>query len=435
MPEKMLNDVGRRLTDSTVDTESGELKLKPDEGEGGRAAWLTVAGSILVYYSSFGVMNSFGFFQDYYTQDFLKDTPASTIAFCGTLQMFLMNSLAAVSGALCDRYGVTYLYIGSGIGTILALIGLSFIQPGHFWQIVLVQGLLMGLTIAFGIQPALTVVGQHFKKQRALAMGLVSTGSALGGIGFPLMFEKLLPRVGFANAIRLAALKIGVCYSIALFISSSKPSKRDGKRSCMSLIDFSGFLDLRYTILCIGTFFAILGLWMPSYYIKTYANVAYPGNTISEYFLCIMNGTSILGAVFGGLLADRIGRLNLLWPTALLSGFLCLFLWLLSETLAVLILFVCLYGITISNINALPASVIGQITPDESLGARIGAFYSLIAIASLVGTPIGGALIVDKDRKAGYRWLIVFSGVSLIVGSLFMLASRLLHDKDLRKRW
>jgi MCP family monocarboxylic acid transporter-like MFS transporter 10 len=104
---------------------------------------------------------------------------------------------------------VQYLYIGSGTGTILALLMMSFVQPGHFWQVILIQGLVMGFTIAFGIQPALTVVGQHFEKRRALAMGLVSTGSALGGIGFPLMFQKLLPRVGFANSIRLAALKIG----------------------------------------------------------------------------------------------------------------------------------------------------------------------------------------------------------------------------------
>lgn len=66
----------------------------------------------------------------------------------------------------------------------------------------------MGTTIAFGVQPALTVVGQHFKERRALAMGLVCTGSALGGIGFPLMFERLLPVMGFANALRLTALKI-----------------------------------------------------------------------------------------------------------------------------------------------------------------------------------------------------------------------------------
>jgi MCP family monocarboxylic acid transporter-like MFS transporter 10 len=99
MTEKPNNE--RRPSESTTDTESCTIK----QFEGGRAAWCTVAGSALVYYASFGIMNSFGFFQDYYTRDFLKDTPATTIAFCGTLQMFLMNSLAAVSGALCDRYG------------------------------------------------------------------------------------------------------------------------------------------------------------------------------------------------------------------------------------------------------------------------------------------------------------------------------------------
>jgi MFS transporter, MCT family, solute carrier family 16 (monocarboxylic acid transporters), member 10 len=111
----------------------------------------------------------------------------------------------------------------------------------------------------------------------------------------------------------------------------------------------------------------------------------------------------------GGLLADRVGRLNMLWPMGLLGGFLCLFLWLLSDTIGGVVLFVCVYGFAASNINALPASAIGQITPDGSLGARIGAFYSVIAVASLVGTPIGGALIQDKNTKDGYRWLIVFS--------------------------
>jgi MCP family monocarboxylic acid transporter-like MFS transporter 10 len=85
---------------------------------------------------------------------------------------------------------------------------LSSIHRGQFWLVLMTQGLLMGLTIAFGVQPALTVVGQHFKERRALAMGLVSTGSALGGIGFPLMFDQLLPKVGFSNSLRLAAVKI-----------------------------------------------------------------------------------------------------------------------------------------------------------------------------------------------------------------------------------
>jgi MCP family monocarboxylic acid transporter-like MFS transporter 10 len=111
----------------------------------------------------------------------------------------------------------------------------------------------------------------------------------------------------------------------------------------------------------------------------------------------------------GGLLGDHIGRLNTLWPMALLSGFLCLFLWLLGNSLAVLVLFACLYGCSTASVTSLPASVVGQITPDGSLGARVGAFYSVIAVASLVGTPIGGALITNANEREGYRFLILFS--------------------------
>jgi hypothetical protein len=48
----------------------------------------------------------------------------------GTVQMALMNLLAAISGSLCDRFGVKYLYLGSGTGTGLALLLLSFIGKG-----------------------------------------------------------------------------------------------------------------------------------------------------------------------------------------------------------------------------------------------------------------------------------------------------------------
>lgn len=90
-------------------------------------------------------------------------------------------------------------------------------------------------------------------------------------------------------------------------------------------------------------------------------------------------------------------------------GCMCIFVWLLVDSLAVAVLFVCLYGLGTGTFTALLPSVVGQITPDENLGARVGAFYSVVAIASLVGTPVGSALITNEDTRAGYRWLIIFS--------------------------
>ena len=108
-------------------------------------------------------------------------------------------------------------------------------------------------------------------------------------------------------------------------------------------------------------------------------------------------------------MGDRFGRLNLLWPIAFISSCLSLLLWSLSNSCASLAVFVCIYGFCTSSVTALPPAVIGQITPDDRIGARIGAFYSIIAIASLVGSPIGGALITNANEKDGYMWLIMFS--------------------------
>jgi hypothetical protein len=73
---------------------------------GGTKAWLTVLGSCLVYFSTFGIINSFGFFQELYQNDYLSATSPTTIAFIGTLQITLMNLLAALAGSLFDNYGL-----------------------------------------------------------------------------------------------------------------------------------------------------------------------------------------------------------------------------------------------------------------------------------------------------------------------------------------
>jgi hypothetical protein len=73
-------------------------------------AWLTVIGSCFVYFASFGIINSFGFFQAYYEKNLLIGVPASTISFVGSIQLTLMNLLAAPAGSLFDCYGLKVFY-------------------------------------------------------------------------------------------------------------------------------------------------------------------------------------------------------------------------------------------------------------------------------------------------------------------------------------
>ena len=124
------------------------------------------------------------------------------------------------------------------------------------------------MTVAFGVQPALAVAGQHFKKRRALAMGLVAGGSSIGGVCLPIMFSHIVPKIGFSWSIRVAALMFFCCYSAAVCISWTRevPGKTS-KLSGSKLLDFQGFKDPRYLVLGIGSFVASLGLYVPYYYV------------------------------------------------------------------------------------------------------------------------------------------------------------------------
>jgi uncharacterized membrane protein len=101
-----------------------------------------------------------------------------------------------------------WLYIFSGIGTAGGLVLLSASQLTVLWQLFLIQGVLLGVAIAFGAQPALVVVGHHFFRRRSLAMGIVAASGSVGGVCFPLIFAQLRPRIGLGWTLRLVALII-----------------------------------------------------------------------------------------------------------------------------------------------------------------------------------------------------------------------------------
>lgn len=60
-----------------------------DFPDGGSEAWLTVFGAFLSLFCSFGQMNAFGTFQSWYTTHQLSDLTPSTIAWIGSVQLWV----------------------------------------------------------------------------------------------------------------------------------------------------------------------------------------------------------------------------------------------------------------------------------------------------------------------------------------------------------
>lgn len=116
----------------------------------------------------------------------------------------------------------------------------------------------------------------------------------------------------------------------------------------------------------------------------------------------------------GGFAADTAGPTNAVYPMTILSGLLCLGTWAVTSSVPVLLAFVTLYGFCSGVFIAVLPAIVAQITPQAFLGARIGAFYSVVAVAQLVGSPIAGLLISKGNVRAGgmedkYMGLVMFT--------------------------
>ena len=76
---------------SDVETADTSPATKEVDGfsDGGLSAWLTVFGAFLALFCSFGQMNAFGTFQSWYTTHQLRDLHPSTVAWIGSVQLWV----------------------------------------------------------------------------------------------------------------------------------------------------------------------------------------------------------------------------------------------------------------------------------------------------------------------------------------------------------
>lgn len=124
------------------------------------------------------------------------------------------------------------------------------------------MGLAMGLTYA----PTFAVIGHHFQgRRRAVAMGLASTGSSIGGIIHPIMLNNLINRGGdafgtggtsstFGRAIRInAGMNAALLVLAAVLMREKKGVVAGGAGRGKVKPNIGGFLtEPKYLLVSLG---------------------------------------------------------------------------------------------------------------------------------------------------------------------------------------
>ena len=164
-------------------TESTAVPGPGDPPDGGIQAWLVVLGGWCCNFSSLGFINSIGVFQTYYEQGPLRHYSPSTVAWILSIETFLMFGCAPFFGKVFDSYGPRYLLL---FGSIFHVFGLMMTSlASEYYQFILAQSICSGIAASAIYYSSTNSVATWFKKNRALALGCASSGSALGGVVLP----------------------------------------------------------------------------------------------------------------------------------------------------------------------------------------------------------------------------------------------------------
>lgn len=336
----------------------------------------------------------------------------------GSVQIFLLFFVGTFSGRATD-YGlfrITFL-----VGSILQLIGVFMTSLStKYWQLFLAQGICTGLGNGLIFCPALSLLSTYFSTKRSLAIGIAASGSATGGVVFPVIVQQLLPHIGFAWTVRVVGFVMLAVQVVTLtFTKPRLPPRKTGP-----VVEWGAFKELPYALFALGMFLNFWGLYFAFYYIGSFGT-DFLGisqkDAISD--LLILNGVGLFGRLIPAHLADRyFGPLNTIIPFAFISGLL-LYCWTAVTSKGGLVGFAVIYGLFASGIQSLFPATLASLTSDlKKAGVRMGMVFSVVSFACLTGTPLAGALI--QKKHGSYLYAQMFAGSVMMGGCVTLMACR-----------
>ncbi|KAJ5279448.1 hypothetical protein N7478_004820 [Penicillium angulare] len=391
--------------------------------EGGLRGWLCCVGGSLGLFATLGFLNAIGVFQTTYQETLLRDYTSSDISWIFTVQLALIWAPGSLFGRIVDTYGPRPVMLPC---TLLCLFSLCMTSLAtEYYQIILAQGVGYGLGAGGIFTTSLVCVGQWFVKRRGLAMGITVAGSSIGGVIFPFFLKLVMQDVGFNGMVRYTALFIGIALIGAFFLITARlPPKK--WNSDVAWFDLKLFKNKGFAFYALGSYFVMWGLWAPFDYLPSMAQMSGMSDSLSLYLIAIVNGASLFGRIIPGHIGDKVGYFNVITGSAIFSCLAILCLWLPFDyhySNAGLIVFAAVYGFFSGAFVSIMMPCCAKSGTIETLGRQIGTYQGVIAISTLTGLPIMGA-IFGRQHNSTYEGMQIFSIVSMFIGAVLLLASR-----------
>ncbi|KAJ2005381.1 hypothetical protein GGI04_002269, partial [Coemansia thaxteri] len=424
------------LTKENLDTMQPDIEGKQRDGEegapkwwasksmehkpiSGNYGWAVVASGCFMLMFSMGCVNSYGSYQTYYHLNQFPHEPMSSLSWIGTLQFAVMNFFGIPAGILCERLDSRLVTFTGGLIMGIALVIASFCDT-EVWKLMITQGFMFAVGASLVFIPATSFPAQWFTTRRALAVGIVVSGSGIGGLWLTPATDHMISSLGTAWSLRITGIIVFAVNSIAsLFMRN-----RLKVQSRAKIVDLSVFRDIRFLFIFGGGICGTTAYFTPLFCLPTFAiQVAGKSTDFGTNLITIINAASTVGRVATGQIAASLGNINTLSFCTFIASLSILVLWLPFHAGGTLVACAIVYGLFCGGFIGLLPVVMSELWGVQRIATIIGLLYIANFIGTMVGAPSSGAILDNIGHGTNFKPTIVFSGVFMMAafGFFFML--------------
>ena len=400
--------------------------------------WRVVWASFAVLFVAYGLQFSFGVFVHEITDE--SGLSRAQLLLPYAVYVALYSWLSWGSGWATDRFGPRRVV---AIGAFVLGLGWAGLGASRsLWQVYVTLGLVAAIGMSATWVPCNATVVRWFVRRRGLAVGVASSGGAMGNVIVPPLAALLIAAIGWRAALPtmagLAAVTMFVCARFMVRDPEQIGLHPDGD-SCppgaiaSSLADEDSYTgaEARRTAAfwCVFALYALswVAVFVPFAHAAAFAEDLGYRALAASLLLSAIGVGGVTGRLAAGPLSDRIGRrlalvLLLGLEVVAFAGFATAHdLWLLYPSAAA-------FGAGYGGSTAILPALVGDQFGRRYAGAIVGQIFAGAGAMAAVGPYVAAALY---DATASYRVAFLLGGACNLVA---MVLATLLQPPRARAR-
>jgi MFS family permease len=376
-------------------------------------AWAVACAAFVASFVAYGFLYAFGVFLNPMRSALgVGHALMSSLFSCMSLSGYLLGPL---TGDWADHVGPRKVMMA---GALVFTGGVIATAHAHSFAVALPSlGIGVGAGLASVYVPSLAAVGEWFKKERAVALGIAVSGIGVGTLVAAPLGAWLVREYGWRTTLMIeGAAGGGLLLSSALFMFKPpvKVESKKGSRAVWAKVRSRAFLLVFLSRLLSG-----IPVFVTMVYLPALATKEGVGAVSAAALVGYIGAGSLLSRLGLNAAAEKIGAIVPFQFSCVLVAVACV-IWRFAYSYPALVAFVLVMGISYGGVASLTPAVAIQLFGLEDIGELLGFLLLSYGVAGVVGPPIAGLLV---DRSGNYRdiiWLALIASLAGVVASLLL---------------